>query len=164
MTLRRIIRDRRLSQDEPSRASWILCSGAVVLLTGVYASSLVAAPAERVFTTKDLEEIRTAVVRYYEEKKPKHWEVFTEELKKGGIFLKEELPGFGPSIGIWKCEADEKGVDLVRDPGLSESGEPLAIQFYVHLIKKDGRWTAVMMRMKSDGSRWGSLKKGISWS
>ena len=126
------------------RSPWISCSGAVVLLAGICASSLVAAPAaERIFTKKDLEEIRGVVIRYYEEKKPKHWEVFVEELKRGGIFLKEEFPGFGPSIGFWKCEADENGVDLVRDPGLSESGEPLAIQFYVRLVKKDGRWTAI---------------------
>src|SRR4030095_13105588 len=91
----------------------------------------------------DLEEIRTVVIRYYEEKKPEHWEVFVEELKTGGIFSKEEFPQIGPSIGNWKCETDKDGILLVRDPGLTESGEPMSIYFYVRLVKKDGRWTAI---------------------
>jgi len=90
-----------------------------------------------------LEEIRGAAIRYYAEKKPRLWKVFVEELKRGGIFPKEEFPEIGPSIGIWKCETDEDGILLVRDPGLDESGAPLSIYFYVRLIKKDGRWTAV---------------------
>jgi hypothetical protein len=82
-------------------------------------------------------------IRYYEEKKPRLWDVFVEELKTGGLFLKEELPEVGPSIGNWKCEAVEDGIDLVRALGLSESGEPMRAQFYVHLVKKDGKWTAI---------------------
>jgi len=91
----------------------------------------------------DLEEIRGVVIRYYEEKKPRLWEVFVEELKRGGIFLKEEFPGVGPSIGFWKCEEDEEGIDLVRDTGPPQSGDTLTVQYYVHLVKKDGGWTAV---------------------
>jgi hypothetical protein len=92
---------------------------------------------------KDLEEIRGEAIRYYKEKKPEHWEGFVEELKRGGIFLEGEFPGVGPSIGFWKCETVENGVDLVRDTGPPESGYTLTVQFYVRLVKKDGRWTAV---------------------
>ena len=91
----------------------------------------------------ELEEIRGVAIRYYEEKKPRLWEVFVEELKQGGIFLKGEFPGIGPSIGFWKCEAYEGGIDLIRDIGPPESGGTLTVQFYVRLVKKDGRWTAV---------------------
>jgi hypothetical protein len=121
-----------------ARHSWILVSSLAVL-----AAIPVAAAMPPDLGTGDLEEIRTVVIRYYEEKKPEHWEVFVEELKTGGIFSKEEFPQIGPSIGNWKCETDKDGILLVRDPGLTESGEPMSIYFYVRLIKKDGRWTAV---------------------
>ena len=97
-----------------------------------------------VFTEKDLEEIRGVAIRYYEEKKPERWKIFVEELRRGGIFLKDEFPGAGPNIGQWKCEAQEDGgIDLIRDPGLTPSGRPMAIYFYVHLVKQNGGWTAV---------------------
>lgn len=120
------------------RHSWILVSSLAVLAAIPAAAAM---PPD--LGTEDLEEIRGVVIRYYEEKKPRLWEVFVEELKTGGLFLKEELPAVGPSIGNWKCEAYKDGIDLVRDPGLTESGEPMAIYFYVRLVNKDGKWTAV---------------------
>jgi hypothetical protein len=119
------------------RRSWILVSLAVLAAIPAAAAMLPDLGKE------DLEEIRGVAIRYYEEKKPEHWEAFVEELKQGGIFLKDELPGIGPSIGFWKCEAYENGIDLLRDTGPPESGGTWTVQFYVRLVKKDGRWTAV---------------------
>jgi hypothetical protein len=119
------------------RRSWILVSLAV--LAAIPAAA--AMPPD--LGKKDLEEIRGEAIRYYKEKKPRNWEAFVEELKRGGIFLKEELPGIGPSIGFWKCEEDEEGIDLVRDTGPPESGDTLTVQYYVRLVKKNGRWRAV---------------------
>lgn len=122
-----------------TRHSWILVPSLAVLAAAIPAAAVM--PPD--LGTGDLEEIRGVVIRYYEEKKPRNWKVFVEELKRGRIFLKGELPGVGPSIGSWECETEEDGIDLVRALGLSESGEPMRAQFYVHLVKKDGRWTAV---------------------
>jgi hypothetical protein len=94
------------------------------------------------FTEEDLEEIRGVVMKYIATT-PEIEPGFLDELRRGGIYLKEVLPQIGPSIGFWKIETDYDRVDLVRNPGLTPEGTPRALYFIVHLDRKDGRWIAV---------------------
>ncbi len=129
--------------DLGRRASGALAGGLLMAL-GCSSGRLAApAPPEIDFTQEDLEEIRGVVIQYLEDKKPENWQSFLVELRRDAVFPKKEYPDVGPSIGIWKCEADEDGVALVRHPPLNpETGLPGWLYFGVILEKKDGRWTA----------------------
>lgn len=64
-------------------------------------------PAGVEISREEMAEIKAAAVQYYEEKKPEGWEVFAAELRRGAVFMKEEIPGNSwPQIGIWKIEQD----------------------------------------------------------
>jgi len=119
------------------------CSALVVLLVGLCASSVVAAPAKRVFTKQDMEEIRAVAIQYLQTKKPRAWQNFLVELRRDAVFLEEEYPDIGPSIGIWKIEVENDDVALVRQPPLSPDGMPGALYFGIQLARKDGNWVAV---------------------
>lgn len=93
------------------------------------------APSEVDFSKEDLEEIRAAAIRYYQEKKPEMWEAFVQELRRGAIFLKGDLPGVDrTSIGIWRIE-QEDGIALVR-----WSVDSIALYHGLELARQDGRW------------------------
>lgn len=100
----------------------------------------VAAPAEATpvgveLTREDMAEIKAAAIRYCEEKKPERWEVYVAELRRGAIFMKEEIPGNQwPQIGIWKIE-QEDGIALVR-----WSVDSLAFYPILTLAQEEGRW------------------------
>jgi hypothetical protein len=89
-------------------------------------------------TREDLEAIRTVTIQYYEARKPEYWEGFVTELRRGGIFLKQEHPDVGPAIGLWKCEMMDGELALVR-----RQPPPKVNFFGVLLARQDGRWTAV---------------------
>ena len=94
-----------------------------------------AAPAEVELTREDMAEIKAAAIRYCEEKKPEIWEACVVELRRGAIFMKEEIPGTEwPQIGIWKIEQDD-GMALVR-----WSAESLAFFPGLTLAREEGRW------------------------
>jgi hypothetical protein len=95
-----------------------------------------AAPVEVELTREELQEIRAAAIRYYQEKKPEMWEVFVEELQRGALFLKKDLPEIGqPAIGIWRIEQDH-GIALVR-----WSIDSMALYPGLQLARQEGRWT-----------------------
>lgn len=125
------------------RVPGCLYSAAVVLLVFICASPLFAAPAKRVFTKQDMEEIRAVAIQYLQTKKPRAWQSFLVELRRDAVFLEEEYPDIGPSIGIWKIEIENDDVALVRQPPLSPDGMPGALYFGVQLGRKDGKWVAV---------------------
>jgi hypothetical protein len=86
-------------------------------------------------TKEDLEEIRTAVLKYFEEKKPEFWDVFVAELRRGAIFPDGDYVG----VGIWKYEIKDNRIALVRQPPVS----PEMIYFGVYLVKENSRWKVV---------------------
>jgi hypothetical protein len=86
----------------------------------------------------DLEAIRAVTIQYYEDKKPEYWEAFVTELRRGGIFLKDEHPDIGPAIGLWKLEMLDGELALVR-----RQAPPKVNFFGVGLTRKDGKWIAV---------------------
>jgi hypothetical protein len=86
-------------------------------------------------TREDMAEIKTVAIRYYEDKKPDDWEVYVAELRRGAIFMKDELPGNEwPQIGIWKIEQDD-GIALVRWSADSPAFYPM-----LTLAREEGRW------------------------
>jgi len=93
------------------------------------------APAGVDLTREEMAEIKAAAIRYCEEKKPERWEVYVAELRRGAIFMKEEIPGNRwPQIGIWKIE-QEDGIALVR-----WSVDSLAFYPILILAQEESRW------------------------
>jgi hypothetical protein len=86
-------------------------------------------------TADDLEEIRDAVITYYETAKPEFWRSFVAELKRGAINkLNDSL-----AIGIWQLQSANNGIALVRQPPIS----PEMHYFGINLAKQNGKWTVL---------------------
>lgn len=83
-------------------------------------------------TTTELEEIRSAVIRYYQERQHEHVSTFVPELARGAIRADSQ----GARIGIWRLEERDGQTVLVRHPPVS----PVMRYFGVVLQKHEGRW------------------------
>jgi hypothetical protein len=88
--------------------------------------------AVRTVTKDDLEKIRIAVVRYFEDKKPEFWRAFVEELRRGAIHFGKDFVG----IGVWKYEITEQGAALVRQPPVSSEMH----YFGANLVTRNNAW------------------------
>lgn len=89
-------------------------------------------------TEADLAEMKAALLRYFETKKPHAWEGFSEELRRGAIFSAAE--DYGPAIGIFKLELQDGRLALVRQPRPDNS---LMVYFTYRLARLDGRWIVI---------------------
>ncbi|HVG08385.1 MAG TPA: hypothetical protein VNM67_11815 [Thermoanaerobaculia bacterium] len=88
-------------------------------------------------TEADLGEIKAAVLRHYETKKPHNWEGFAQELRRGAFFPAEE--GRGPRIGMFELALKNDRLALIRQP------PPASVMAYFgfFLAKVDGQWVVL---------------------
>ena len=93
-------------------------------------------------TADELEEVRSAVLRYYVEQKPWHWEAFAAELREGWISQAGDFePGYPPAFGGWQFGTIEGRFALVRSPPMPEGELPtMLVYFGVYLAKEGGAW------------------------
>ncbi len=79
----------------------------------------------------DLESIRSAAIRWYQEKRPEHWDAFIVELRRGAIFPERQ------AIGSWRCETSGGDLALAR-----RQAPPAALFWGVVVRRANGGWVA----------------------
>lgn len=90
-------------------------------------------------TEADLAEIKAAVLRHYETRKPGTiGYAWSEELRRGALFPAGD--GYGPAIGVFKLELQGGRLALVRQP---PPEPPVMVYFGFYLAKLDGRWVVL---------------------
>ena len=82
-----------------------------------------------VLAPEDLDGIRKAAIRWYQEKRPEHWGAFIEELRRGAIFPERQ------AIGLWECETDGGTLALVR-----RQPPPAALFWGLYVHRVAGEW------------------------
>jgi hypothetical protein len=92
-------------------------------------------------TARDLDDLRAVVIRYYRNEKPEHWESFVVELRRGALFLENELSaGSPPAIGAWHFESHDGRAALVRQPPAPTRFPAVLIDVGVYLARQGERW------------------------
>lgn len=100
-------------------------------------------------TEDDLAEIKAAVLRRFEARKPGSiGEGWAEELRQGGLFTTKQ--GLPPGIGTFDLILEDGRLALVRQP---PPEPPLTVHFGFYLARLDGRWVVLESYSKKIWSR-----------